>query len=922
MSEENSKLAGGPVDVSVSEKGAPDEAASRERAFQLPEILPILPVKDMSMFPRMVLPMLVGDTRHQSLVDDVLGGDKLMGLVAMRGDLKGQPVTSAEQIHEIGVAALVLKMVRTEEEGTRLIAQGMTRFRVVHLVQTTPYVKALVRPVADIASDDLETMALISNLRNLFRRVVELAPHLPDELQSLVASVDDPGALCDMVASALNLGPEERQSIVEALEVKERLRRITNLLNREIQVLELGSKIQKQVKDGLDKTQKDYYLRQQLKAIQKELGEAEEDPGAGEVEELRAKLKEKALPEQVRLEAERELTRLARMHPSSSEYGVITTYLDWILNLPWLEETADDIDIKHARKILEDDHYDLDKVKRRILEYLAVRKLNPQMKGPILCFVGPPGVGKTSLGRSIARAMGRKFARISLGGVRDEAEIRGHRRTYVGALPGRIVQSLRRVGFKNPVFMLDEVDKVGADFRGDPSSALLEVLDPEQNNSFSDHYLDLPIDLSKVVFITTANVLDTIPPPLRDRMEVLELPGYTAEDKLKIAKRYLVPRQRKEHGLSSEQISIADAAISLLIASYTREAGLRNLEREVGSLCRWAARKIAEGEASKVTIGREEVSEVLGPERFTPEVALRTSVPGVATGLAWTAAGGDILFVEATAMPGKGHLSLTGQLGDVMKESAQAAVSLIRSNAQRLGVDPSFFSSNDLHIHVPAGAIPKDGPSAGVTMFTALLSLLTGRPARHDLAMTGEITLRGLVLPIGGVKEKVLAAHRAGIHTVMMPVRNERDLVDVPANVKRHMEFIFAERVEDVALHALSPAKTRAKAASKPAGKPAGKTPVKAPAKELAKGLAKQAPAKKTAGTAARPAAKATVNKAVAKRTPAKPAAKPLATAAPKAVGKPKAGKASAKPKPPAKPKPAAPKAGAAKTGAAKKAKK
>ncbi len=871
------------MEVDVSGKGEKSEGDPRERAFSLPEVLPILPVKDMSMFPRMVLPMVVGDVRNQSLIDDVLAGDKLLGLVAMKGEGKGSAIQSMEGLHEIGVATQILKMARSEDEGTRLIAQGMTRFRIVHLVQTQPYLKALVRPVSDIPNDDLETMALTSNLRNLFRRVVELAPHLPDELQSLVANVDDVGALCDMVASSLNISSEERQSIVEALEVKERLRRITTLVNREIQVLELGSKIQSQVKEGLDKTQRDYYLRQQLKAIQKELGESEEEPGASEVEELRTKLKEKELPEQVRTEAERELNRLAKMHPSSSEYHVITTYLDWILNLPWSEESPDNIDIKQARKILEDDHYDLDKVKRRILEYLAVRKLNPGMKGPILCFVGPPGVGKTSLGRSIARSMGRKFARISLGGVRDEAEVRGHRRTYVGAMPGRIVQSLRRAGTKNPVFMLDEVDKLGADFRGDPSSALLEVLDPEQNNTFSDHYLDLPMDLSKVVFITTANVLDTIPPPLRDRMEILELPGYTAEDKLKIAKRYLVPRQRKEHGLSANQIIIADAALALLIASYTREAGLRNLEREIGSLCRWAARKIAEGEAEKVNIGRAEVAEVLGPEHFTPEVALRTAVPGVATGLAWTAAGGDILFVEATAMPGKGHLSLTGQLGDVMKESAQAAVSLVRANAKKLGVDPGFFSANDLHIHVPAGAIPKDGPSAGVTMFTALLSLLTGRSARNDLAMTGEITLRGLVLPIGGVKEKVLAAHRAGIHTVMLPTRNERDLVDVPENIKNHMKFVFAERVEDVARHALAPAKTRAV-----------KTVAKAEKASVEKAVAKRTVAKKGAAKPAlkKPAAKAAVPKKAAAKAPVKPS---VMQAAAKAQTKKPAGKPAAK---------------------------
>ncbi|MBU2519262.1 MAG: endopeptidase La [Proteobacteria bacterium] len=816
MSNENKLLDEDSINVSIGgETDSPEPLLGRR--LVLPKLLPLLAVKDMSMFPRMVLPMRVSDLRHQGLVDEVLSGDKIVGLVALKGDITSEQVRSVSDIHQVGVAALILQMAKSETDGLRLVAQGLTRFKVLEMVRTEPHLIALVEPAEDVITDDLESKALLSNLRSLFRRVLELAPHLPDELGSLLASVDDPGALCDMVASAMNISPEERQSIVEALEVTERLRRVTTLLNREIQVLELGSKIQDQVKEGLDKTQREYYLRQQLQAIKKELGEGE--GGDDETGQLRRRLEEKALPDQARAEAERELKRLETMHSSSAEYHVITTYLDWILNLPWEEQTEDHLDIKGARAILEADHYDLDKVKRRILEYLAVRKLNPDMKGPILCFVGPPGVGKTSLGRSIARALGRNFARISLGGVRDEAEIRGHRRTYVGAMPGRIVQSLRRAGSRNPVFMLDEVDKVGADFRGDPSSALLEVLDPEQNFSFSDHYLDLPFDLSKVMFITTANVLDTIPAPLRDRMEIIEIPGYTAEDKLKIAKRYLVPRQRSEHGLSAKQLSISDAALMLLITGYTREAGLRNLEREIGSLCRWAARAIAEGEASAVKVNKPEVAEVLGPQRILPDTALRTAVPGVATGLAWTPSGGDILFVEASRMPGKGSLVLTGQLGDVMKESAQAAVTYLRANAPACGLDSNFNAENDIHIHVPAGAIPKDGPSAGVTLFTALLSLFTGRPVKSDVAMTGEITLRGMVLPVGGIKEKVLAAHRAGIKTVILPAANERDLVDVPDNVKKKMAFRFAERMGQVAEWALEDGRAKTKAKTKAVAK-------------------------------------------------------------------------------------------------------
>jgi ATP-dependent Lon protease len=791
----------GPIDVSVGSL-TEDQKTALEGGFKLPEILPILPVKDLSLFPRMVLPMLVDEERHSPLIDHVVSGDKLMGLLSLKPEVHSDDLEGLEQLYGIGIAALVLKMAKAEDGGIRLVAQGLTRYRVLEITQLKPFVLAKVQQVSDIIVEDMETQALLTNLRAQFSKALELAPHLPNELQGLASSVNDPGALCDMVASTLNLTPEHRQSIVEAIEVKERLRRITNLINHEIQVMELGSKIQSQVKEGLDKSQREYYLRQQLKAIQQELGEGESSENP-EVAEIRRKLSEKDLPEVVRTEAEREVERLASMHTSSSEYHVITTYLDWIVNLPWHEPTDDRLDIKEARKVLEADHYDLDKVKRRILEYLAVRKLNPDVKGPILCFVGPPGVGKTSLGRSIARAMQREFVRISLGGVRDEAEIRGHRRTYVGALPGRIIQSIRRAGSQNPVFMLDEVDKVGMDFRGDPSSALLEVLDPEQNYSFTDHYLDLPFDLSKVMFITTANMLETIPPPLRDRMEVIEIMGYTAADKLRIAKRFLLPRQRKEHGLNTKQIKVTDGAIKLLIDSYTREAGLRNLEREIGSLCRWGAGQIAEGETEKVNLGRTQVMEILGPERFISDTKLRTSVPGVATGLAWTPVGGDILFIESSSMPGKGGLTLTGQLGDVMKESAQAAVSYVRANAESLGVDPDFHSNLDLHIHVPAGATPKDGPSAGVTIFTSLVSLLSGDAVKPTIAMTGEITLRGMVLPVGGIKEKVLAAHRAGIKKILMPERNQRDLEEVPESVKKSIEFVYLKRMDEICQHAL-----------------------------------------------------------------------------------------------------------------------
>ena len=791
----------GPVHISLGQPKEKDDGPE-ETTGGFPDLLPLVPVKEISLFPRMVLPMILDAKRHEALVDEVVSGNKLFGLAAYKPGLEPGKVKGLDDLYPVGILAMVLQMSKNDAGQLQMVIQGLGRFRIENLAATDPFILAKVAKAEDILVDDLETKALFSNLRSSFNQALELSPHLPDELKGLSNGISDPGAFCDMVASALSLKPEDIQDVVAALDVKQRLIRTTALVNHEIDVLQLGSEIQSQVKQGMDERQREYILRQQLKAIRKELGEDEGGEGS-EAVKLKQKLDEKELPDKVREEAERELKRLSAMHPSSSDYHVITTYIDWILRLPWMEASEAGVDMVKAKDILERDHYGLDKVKRRILEYLAVLKLNPDMKGPILCFVGPPGVGKTSLGRSIARSLGREFSRISLGGVRDEAEIRGHRRTYVGAMPGRIIQSLGRAGANNPVFMLDEIDKVGADFRGDPSSALLEVLDPEQNNSFSDHYLDLPFDLSKVIFITTANVLDTIPPPLRDRMEVLEIPGYTAQEKLKIARRYLFPRQRAEHGLKAKQLTVTDAAIKLLIVSYTREAGVRNLEREIGSLCRHAARLVAEGREEKVKIGPDEVREILGPEKITPDARMRTSVPGVATGMAWTPSGGDILFIEASGMPGKGGLTLTGQLGDVMKESAQAAVSFVRSKAESLGVDPKFHDEMDIHIHVPQGAIPKDGPSAGVTMFTAILSLLTGKKVRPDVSMTGEITLRGHVLPVGGIKEKVLAAHRAGIKKIILPAQNKRDLIDIPDAVKNKLKFVFAETVDQVAAAAL-----------------------------------------------------------------------------------------------------------------------
>ncbi|MBW1742880.1 MAG: endopeptidase La [Deltaproteobacteria bacterium] len=776
-------------------------APQGEEIRKIPDILPILPVIDMTLFPRMVLPLVVQEDASRQLVDEAMAKDRLIGLVvSKKTDLAGS--YEASELYEVGTAALILKMSRPDERGTQLLVQGTGRFRVVEYLKDASYLRARIEPIPEQPVKDIEVDAMMSNLVGLYQKVLELSPYLPKELESLSRSLEEGGMLADLVASSLNISKEDKQNILETEDVKKRLTEVTRLINRELQVLQLGQKIQSQVKQDMDKAQRDFYLRQQLKAIKEELGESEEDKTA--LDEYRTKIEEKELPEDAKKEAERELERLARMHPSSAEYTVATTYLDWLTALPWNESTEDVLDIKKAQDILDEDHYDLEKVKKRIIEYLAVRKLKPDSKGPILCLIGPPGTGKTSLGRSIARALGRKFVRISLGGVRDEAEIRGHRRTYVGALPGRIIQGIRRAESNNPVFMLDEIDKVGADFRGDPSSALLEVLDPEQNFSFSDHYLDVPFDLSKVMFITTGNILDTIPPALRDRMEVLDLLGYTQDEKVKIAQRYLIPRQLEAHGLTPEQLSITAGAIRLIISGYTREAGLRNLERELAAVCRGVACVVADGCQGSTRVKARDVHKFLGHVRFRSEVSERISTPGVAAGLAWTHAGGDLLFVEAAKMKGKHGLTLTGQLGDVMKESATAALSYIRSHAKKLGVPEDFYEDQEIHIHVPAGAIPKDGPSAGVTMLTALASLLTDRTVASDLAMTGEITLRGQVLPVGGVKEKVLAAHRAGIETVILPKWNEKDLEDVPKKVRNALQFHFVETMDEVlriALH-------------------------------------------------------------------------------------------------------------------------
>ncbi|MEO8605002.1 MAG: endopeptidase La [bacterium] len=770
-------------------------------SITVPEDLPVLPLRGVVVFPSAIVPLLISRGPSLKVVEQALAGDRMLALAAQKTPEDEAP--GIDGLYHRGTAGRILKMLKYPDQSVRILVQGLRRIDLVEFTQTEPFFRARVQELQDVRDDSPDLEAMQAHMVNQFAKFVAMIPYLPDELQVVAMNIKDAAKVTDLIASNLNVSVDEKQELLAQLEVRKRLERLTTTLNREIELLELGQKIQTQVQDELSKSQKDFYLRQQMRAIQKELGEG--DPRDSEIEELRKKLEAANPPEAVRKAAENELERLRLIPVESAEHTVVRTYLEWIVNLPWSISTQDNLDIPHARQVLDDDHYDLEKIKERILEFLAVRKLKNDSKGPILCFVGPPGTGKTSLGRSIARAMERKYVRISLGGMRDEAEIRGHRRTYVGALPGRIIQSLRTAGSNNPVMIFDEIDKLGGDFRGDPASAMLEVLDPEQNSTFQDHYLDVPVDLSKVLFITTANQLDPIPAPLRDRMEVIELAGYTDVEKLQIARRHLIPKQLAENGIPTDQIEFPDAGLLFLIHHYTREAGLRNIEREIGRICRKVARAVTEGQTEHVVATPEKVRELIGPERYFSEVAERTEEPGVAIGLVWTPMGGDIIFIEATKMAGKKGIIVTGNLGDVMKESAQAALSHIRARAARLGIAPDFFESLDIHIHVPAGAVPKDGPSAGVTLATALTSLLTGRPVRHDVAMTGEITLRGKVLPVGGIKEKVLGAHRAGIKTVILPKRNQTDLEDVPEAVRAQMTFVFADTIEQVLETALEP---------------------------------------------------------------------------------------------------------------------
>jgi len=766
----------------------------------VPDVISVLPLRDTVLFPQAMLPLAAGRESSVKLIEDAVRAGAVIGAFGQLDPALDQPQES--DLHRVGTYTSIHKVLRQQDGSVRMAVQGLARIRLLEIVQTQPFLRARVEEVPDIlpAPGDLETEALTRNATTLFRRIAELSPLLPDEIADAVAQLTHPGRVADAIAASLpSLSTQTKQELLATADVKARLARLVPALTKEAEVLELGSRIQSQVESEVGKTQRDYYLREQLKAIQKELGQTDER--TEEIDDLRQKIEAAGMTDQAKKEALRELDRLSRMSPAAAEYTVARTYLEWLVALPWSKETEDSLDLTAARAVLDEDHSGLEKVKDRILEYLAVKTIRPIGRDPILCFVGPPGVGKTSLGRSIARALGRKFHRISLGGMRDEAEIRGHRRTYIGALPGQIIQGLRRAESKNPVLMLDEIDKLGMDFRGDPASALLEVLDPEQNAAFRDHYVDVPFDLSRVLFITTANLLDTVPPALRDRMEIIELPGYTEEEKVRIARQHLVPKQSRDHGLlEGEHIRWSDAALTQLVRHYTREAGLRNLEREIAAITRKVAKRRVEGATEPVEVTPELVGELLGAPRFlVEELEERTRVPGVAVGLAWTAAGGDILFIEATRMKGGKTLTLTGQLGDVMKESAQAALSWVRSHAADLGIRSDFWDTSDIHVHIPAGAIPKDGPSAGVTMVAALASLMSQRPVKPRLAMTGEVTLSGRVLAVGGIKEKVLAARRAGVRTVILPRRNERNLLeDVPKLLRETMTFHLVASVEEV----------------------------------------------------------------------------------------------------------------------------
>jgi ATP-dependent Lon protease len=801
----------------LTESGSGSQA---EEAAQIPQILPVLPLRGLVVFPQTAVPLTIGQSRSIRLVDDVMAGDeRLIALVTSRDPEIETP--KPEDLYSIGTVAMVHRMFRAPDGTIRLVVQGLLRCRLAHFTQEEPYLKAEIEAAPEAIEEGLELEAMARNARDQFEHIADMVPSIPRELVTSVVSIEDALQTIYTIANFQRMDLEEAQALLELDSTSAKLHRLVGILAREVEVLEMGQKIQNEARSEIDKVQREYFLREQLKAIQRELGEGDEQ--AAEIEEFRQKIEIAGMPEEAEKQARRELDRLSRLPTAAAEYGVIRTYLDWLTTLPWSQITQDNLEIANARQVLDQDHYGLKDVKERILEYLAVRQLRRERvdelledqvdeirrvrEGVILCFVGPPGVGKTSLGRSIARALGRKFVRISLGGMRDEAEIRGHRRTYIGAMPGRIIQALRRVETRNPVFMLDEVDKLVFDFHGDPASALLEVLDPEQNVEFRDHYLEVPFDLSQVMFITTANLLEPIPEPLRDRMEIINLSGYTEKEKIAIARGYLIPRQLRENGLRPTEVAFSDAGLEKIIRSYTREAGVRNLEREIGSVCRKVVTMIAESQVESVEVEPDKVQELLGRPHFfsDEEIAWRTSVPGVATGLAWTPFGGDVLFIEATSMPGNKGFQITGSIGNVMQESARAALSFVRSKATSLGLEAEFFDQSDIHLHIPAGAQPKDGPSAGVAIATALVSLVSGRVVRREVGMTGEITLRGQVLPVGGVKEKVLAAHRSGLKSVILPSYNEADLEDIPEEVRRDIQFIFAETVDDVLNAALEP---------------------------------------------------------------------------------------------------------------------
>jgi len=783
-----------PGDLEHYLQNEPAHLRDNNHEFKLPDVIPILPIRNAVAYPGTVTPLAIGCQRSKQLITETTPNESVIGLVTQRNPETDDP--DFDDIYSVGTAATILKVIKMPQGLIHIVVHGIARFRITKRLATEPYLKAAVQLLTFRTKMTKNLQALIVSVRQAANRVIALSPSVPEEASVLLENIENPSALADFLAANLSLPVKEKQQFLEELDPAKRLEKMSVALANQLEVLELSHKIQGRVRESIEKNQREYFLQEQLKAIQSELGRG--DRQTEELKQIRKDVEKAKMPEKVEAEALRELDRLSKIPPVSPEYSVIRTYLDWVCELPWSIETKDQLDINKAHRILNQDHYDLRKVKKRILEFLAVRKLNPTGKSPILCFIGPPGVGKTSLGKSIARALERKFIRISLGGIRDEADIRGHRRTYIGALPGRILQELRKAASKNPVFMLDELDKIGADFRGDPASALLEVLDPEQNFSFTDHYLDQPFDLSGVMFIGTANYTEPIPPALHDRMEIIELPGYTESEKLNIAKKYLVPRQLAENGLSKNQLTIKDEAILAIIRSYTREAGVRNLERDIAAVCRAVATEIAKGRKKRATIDTKDLAKILGPVRFESELALRTGIPGVATALAYTPVGGELLFIESATMAGKGNLQLTGHIGDVMKESAQAAFTIVRANAKNLKIDPDRFKKFDYHIHVPAGAIPKDGPSAGVAMFTSLVSLLLGKPTRPDVAMTGEITLRGLVLPVGGLKEKILAAKQAGIKTVILPQRNKKDIPEVPKEAKKNLKFQFVKNTNDV----------------------------------------------------------------------------------------------------------------------------